>query len=115
MKGYAYFLYVCARALLTPASQSNGAAPSGPNTRPSLFNLSGDECAPETDFVHVFELQAEALSGQPGGEAENLHLLLLPRWKEATEQKQRRSREQRSGETDKEKEGERKIKTRRKG
>lgn len=79
MKGYAYFLYVCARVLLTPASQSNGAAPSGPNTWPSLFNLSGDECAPETDFVHVFELQAEALSGQPGREAENLHLLLLPK------------------------------------
>lgn len=79
MKGYAYFLYVCACVLLTPASQSNGAAPSGPNTWPSLFNLSGDECAPETDFVHVFELQAEALSGQPGREAENLHLLLLPK------------------------------------
>lgn len=89
-----FSMCVCACVLLTPASQSNGAAPSGPNTWPRLFDLSGDECAPETDFVHVFELQTEAPSGQPGGQAENLHLLPLPRQKEVGEQKRRWSTEQ---------------------
>lgn len=40
-------LNVCGHVLSTPASQSNGAAPSGRNTWARLFDLSGDECAPE--------------------------------------------------------------------
>lgn len=40
-------LCVCARVLSTTASQSNGAAPSGPNTWARLFNPLGEECSPE--------------------------------------------------------------------
>lgn len=73
-------LCACARVLSTPASQSNGAAPSGPNTWPRQFDLSREKCAPEGCLcLCVFELETEAMSGKPRRELENLHLLLLPR------------------------------------
>jgi len=94
---------VCA---LVTSGKSNGAAPSGPGTWARLFDLSGDECAPETRecvcvcvCVCVCEPETEAPSGQPGGRLKACICYFFQNSvdREIAETEERYSRERRGG------------------